>query len=699
MKKITWLLENADKTNIAEELDDELLTEIGHKVLHFFELDDASRGEWRSDVEGYIETAKQVVKGKSFPFEGAANIKFPTLTTAATQFHARAYPAIVGKDVVKGKVVGYDPDGQKAARAERVGKHMTYQVTEEMTEWEDDMDRGLLVLPIVGCFFKKSYYDPHKGRNVSKAVWAQDLVMDYEAESLERAPRKSEEFLLYASEVQERIRAGLWLDTEVVFENEDEDEPEEFIEQHCTWDLDEDGYPEPYVVTIHKQSGDVQRITARYDADQIYYMDEKDVMISVGGKEREIAAKNEAIMQGNKQSAMVAQAAMQATGKFIEPPFVKALRMPDISGEQVVKIEAIEYYTGYYFLPSPDGSVYAMGFGQLLESLSETINSTLNQMLDASTLANLQGGAIAKGPKRQAGPLSLGTGEFAAIETYGRPIKDVLLPFNFKGPTAQSFSLLQMLLGAAQDITGIKDISSDMGSTTTATTAMIIQEEATKVYNSLYKRIYRSAKDEFKKLYALNRKYLPEESYFNVLDTQEAIKQADYRYDDTDVVPVGDPTIASASQRLLKAQFLGQLMGNPLVNDHEIIQRILEAADIPDIEAVLPPPSDQPDPMMIAEMQTKAAELDKIKAEIGKLHSGIIKDVAEAESKEVGDQLAVYQAQMNQILGVENGTGEQGGVQRMEGQPNDQMGVPAAPELSAGVEGAIGAGGDAGGLQ
>ncbi|GAG35291.1 unnamed protein product, partial [marine sediment metagenome] len=249
---------------------------------------------------------------KSFPFEGAANIKYPTLTVAALQFHARAYPAIVpSRAVVKGKVVGYDPNGEKMERAERIGKHMTYQVLEEMTEWEDDMDRGLLVMPIVGIFFKKSYYDPHEGRNISKAVWAQNLVMDYEAESLDRAPRKSEEFELYDQDIIERVRAGIWIEPDL--EMQDEEKPELFIEQHTSLDLDEDGYKEPYVVTVHKDTATVVRITARYDEDAIFIKDGKN-LITIGGKKREVREYNEQVEQQNMESAMLAEQARQSTG-------------------------------------------------------------------------------------------------------------------------------------------------------------------------------------------------------------------------------------------------------------------------------------------------------------------------------------------------------------------------------------------------
>src|SRR3546814_60476 len=128
----------------------------------------------------------QVRKAKTFPGPNASNVKFPILTTAAIQFQARAYPAIVdGSNLVKGRVLGDDsgvpkrgPDGQpimqpatngvpgigdnggpplepvweappgaKRSRADRIGEHMTWQLLYDMPGWEEDTDRLLLMLP------------------------------------------------------------------------------------------------------------------------------------------------------------------------------------------------------------------------------------------------------------------------------------------------------------------------------------------------------------------------------------------------------------------------------------------------------------------------------------------------------------------------------------------------------------------------
>ncbi len=158
--------------NVAEKLTDEQLQKIGDTAVSGYETDLESRRPWEQDLKTWTELALQVTSQKTFPWPNAANIKYPLLATAAMQFAARAYPTLVPSDgkVVKCRVVGYDMDGQKAARAHRVSKHMSYQLLDEMEDWEEDMDRLLIALPIAGTCFKKTYWDAGKQRNCSTLV-------------------------------------------------------------------------------------------------------------------------------------------------------------------------------------------------------------------------------------------------------------------------------------------------------------------------------------------------------------------------------------------------------------------------------------------------------------------------------------------------------------------------------------------------
>src|SRR5690606_8020597 len=150
------------------------------------------------------------------------------------------------------------PPGAKQVRADAIGEHMSWQLLDEMPEWEGETDTLLHVLPIVGCDFRKTYYDPGKGRNCSLRVSAMHLVINYRAKSPEAAPRITDEIQCYPIEIEEMDRAGLWIKPEQPYgrseqgQEGDDDAPHMFLEQHRYLGLDEDDYPEPYIVTVHK---------------------------------------------------------------------------------------------------------------------------------------------------------------------------------------------------------------------------------------------------------------------------------------------------------------------------------------------------------------------------------------------------------------------------------------------------------------
>jgi chaperonin GroES len=298
----------------------ELLNRIGQRVKEEYDIDEESRRPWLEKNEFAMKLATQVVEPKTEPFEGAANIKFPTLSMSAVQFAARAYPQLFrGSDIVKGKVIGKDEGGKKAGIASRISEHMSYQIIEEMDAWEDETDALLTALPIEGCEFKKTYYDPAKGRNVSTWVRPKDLVINYHCKSPEEAPRVTHVIRLLPNKIRERVLTGVFMDIGEfqhppekrdetdTHDVRDEDAPHVFLEQHRYLDLDGDGYREPCIVTVHRDSQKVVRIMPRYDEDGI----------------------------------------------------------KDIEG-QVVRIEPIHYFTRFLFMPSPDGGVYGQGFGTLL---------------------------------------------------------------------------------------------------------------------------------------------------------------------------------------------------------------------------------------------------------------------------------------------------------------------------------------------
>ena len=145
------LLDVTKYPNLCTLLEETDLAEIGQKALTGYTIDDNSREEWKKRNKEAMKLAMQVWEVKNSPFENAANVKYPLLSIAAIQFSSRAYPNIVqGMDVVKGKVIGDDPGGLKAAQTVRIQQHMNYQIMEQMEEWEENTDKLLTVLRVQG---------------------------------------------------------------------------------------------------------------------------------------------------------------------------------------------------------------------------------------------------------------------------------------------------------------------------------------------------------------------------------------------------------------------------------------------------------------------------------------------------------------------------------------------------------------------
>src|SRR5258708_7193106 len=568
------------QTNLAENLDDKDLVEIGSEVIEDFEEDLASRQDWEEQHRQWMRLAVQVMEERTWPWKNASNVKYPLLATSAMQFQARAYPTLVaGPNVVKARVGGDDPDGQKQLRAERISKHMSYQVLEEMENWDEDMDKLCFVLPIIGCVFKKVYWDSDTGQNCSDLILPKDLVINYFAKSLETATAITHVLYMTRNIVKEKQLLGEFLDFDLTgtfskaMEYEDasrkdegldrppteEDAPLTILEQHYFLDLDEDGYEEPYIVTVEYSTSKVLRITPRFEKDSIKTKDGK-----------------------------------------------------------IIKITPENYFIKFTFLPSPDGGFYELGFGSLLGPLNETVNTLINQLIDSGTINNLQSGFIAKGIRMKSGETQFNPGECKQVQTTGDDLHKGIFPLPTKEPSETLFKLLGTIVESGQKLASVAEIyvGKMPGQTTPATTTMATIEQGMKVFTAIYKRIYRSLTKEYKRLYRLNKIYLPVQEEFNVLDSTILMKigQSDYQQDDTAVRPAADPTTVSEQLRLTKAQALLEMIPLGTINAMEATKRVLDAMEQPEVEKLLntqPPP---PDPKVQA-IQAKT-QMDQQKGQL-----------------------------------------------------------------------------------
>ena len=631
--KLETIIENTK--NLAEELDDNTLISIGNDVVEGYETDKASREPWEKDLKTWTELALQISGNKTYPWPNAANIKYPLLATAAMQFAARAYPTLVPSDgkIVKCRITGFDHDGEKTKRAERISKHMSYQVLEEMEDWEEDMDKLLICLPIAGTCFKKTYWNPNKQRNCSILVLPKTLVVNYFCRRLEEAERITEVLTQTKRKVKELQNQGLYLDVKLsdpsvgtedptksineAFQNttsEDNTTPYIVLEQHTYLDLDQDGYSEPYIVTVELDSHKVLRIIPRFNGDSVI-VDEK---------------------------------------------------------SKVISIEATQYYTKYSFIPNPDGGFYDLGFGRLLGPLNNSANTIINQLVDAGSLSNLQSGFIGKGLRIKMGETKFVPGEWKAVNATGDDIKKQIFALPVREPSDVLFKLLDLLLKSGKELASVAEIfvGKMPGQNTPATTTMATIEQGMKVFTSVYKRVYRSLASEFKKIYKLNREYMNNEEYISVLD--EPVQQEDYKGPENDIYPGADPTAVSSQEKQAKIQAVMQLLQLGTIDPMAVTMLYLEAHEIPNPEKLMKQPQPQPDPKMEA-IKAKA-QVDQQKAQID-MQVAQHKMQLEQATKEQELQMKAAQVQqeleakkMQAILDAQLAQATQGSKMQMEQQ-------------------------------
>src|SRR6185437_72777 len=152
-----------DSDNIAEEFDEEKLQKIGNHCRSMYDDDHASMANWLQAVKKVIELSALVGGPKNYPLPNSANVKFPLITKACSEFSSRVYPEIVKDNkIVRARVIGKDPypitdPKSKAALAERVTSYMNYQLLEKNEDWELQLDRLLTLLSLIGFLCTKTY--------------------------------------------------------------------------------------------------------------------------------------------------------------------------------------------------------------------------------------------------------------------------------------------------------------------------------------------------------------------------------------------------------------------------------------------------------------------------------------------------------------------------------------------------------------
>ena len=543
--------------NLAELLPEETLNPLGSELVQNYQEYKSSRKDWEDSYAKGLDLLGFKYEQKTEPFQGASGATHPVLAEAVTQFQALAFKELLPADgPVRTRTVGA-PTPQKNDQANRVKEFMNYQLMDVMKEYEPEFDQMLFYLPLSGSAFKKIYFDDLLGRTVSKFVPADDLIVPYNATSLEDAESVIHRLKISENELRKQQVSGFYRDIELPKPYSEESEVEKkermlegtkkaynedmytLLEFHTNLDLEgfedrgpdgaETGIKLPYIVTVEEGTREILSIRRNYE---------------VGDPKK----------------------------------------------------QKIPYFVHFKFLPGL--GFYGFGLIHMIGGLSRTATSALRSLLDAGTLSNLPAGFKMRGIRIRDDAQSIQPGEFRDVDAPGGNIRDSFMTLPFKEPSATLLQLMGVVVSAGQRFASIADLQIGEGNQQAAVgTTVALLERGSRTMSAIHKRIYAALKNEFKLMARVFKLYLPQEYPYDVVGGQRMIKQQDFD-DKVDIIPVADPNIFSQSQRISIAQTELQLAtSNPQMhNMYQAYRNMYEALGVKNIDSLLKAPQ-RPMPM------------------------------------------------------------------------------------------------------
>ena len=538
--------------NLAEDLNDSILTTIASELTADYEDDCTSRKDWIQTYVDGLELLGMKIEERSEPWEGACGVYHPLLSEALVKFQAETMMSMFpAAGPVKTQIIGKETQAKKEA-AIRVQDDMNYQLTDVMKEYRPEHERMLWGLGLSGNAFKKVYFDPHMDRQVSLFVPAEDIVVPYGASNLESAERVTHVMRKTENELRRLQVAGFYADVElgapadVIDEIEKKiaekmgfrassDDRYKLLEMHVDYDLpgyeheDEDGNPTgialPYIITIEKGTNTVLAIRRNWDPE-----DE------------------------TKQKR--------------------------------------QHFVHYGYVPG--FGFYYFGLIHLVGAFAKSGTSLIRQLVDAGTLSNLPGGFKTRGLRVIGDDTPIAPGEFRDVDVPSGSMRDNIMPLPYKEPSQVLMALLGQIVDEGRRFANTADLQlSDMSANAPVGTTLAILERTLKVMSAVQARVHYSMKQELGLLKKIIAAYTPEEYDYEPEEGSRRAKQSDYT--NVEVIPVSDPNASTMAQKIVQYQAVIQLaQGAPQLYNLPLLHRdMLEVLGIKNAGKLIPMNEDQ----------------------------------------------------------------------------------------------------------
>jgi hypothetical protein len=540
--------------NLAEHLDESVLSTIASDQLELVNADMQSRKEWMETFVKGLDVLGLKYEERTEPWDGACGVYSPVLTEAAVRFQAESimetFPAA---GPVKTQIIGAI-DKMKEQAAERVRTDMNYQLTERMVEFRPEHERMLYSLGLSGSAFKKVYFDPQRGRQVSLFVPAEDVIVPYGASELETAPRVTHIMRRTKNDIAQLQASGFY----------------------CK-DVDL-GEPSFFQTDVDKKKAELEGSTANVTSDDRYHVYEIHVDMHIEEDplkwvENDVELPSPYVLTVDKGTDKVL--ALRRNWLQDDPKRLKR-----------------QHFVHYVYIPG--FGFYGLGLIHIIGGYARAGTSIIRQLVDAGTLSNLPGGLKTRGLRIKGDNTPISPGEFRDVDVASGSLRDNVMPLPYKEPSQTLLSLLQQITDEGRRLGAISDMDiSDMSAQAPVGTTLALLERTLKPMSAVQARVHFSMKQEFKLLAAIIRDHAPDDYEYDPESATPQAKKDDYAR--VEVIPVSDPNSATMAQRIVQYQAALELASRaPQIYDLPLLHRqMLEVIGIKNAAKLVPTTDDQ----------------------------------------------------------------------------------------------------------
>ena len=630
--------DNTFDENLAETLEEDDIMSMASELAGDIEQDKSSRKDWeRAYTEG-IKLLGLQYEDRTEPWNGASGVFHPMITEAVVRFQSETitetFPA---QGPVRTKILGKETPEKKEASI-RVEEDMNYELTEVMREFRPEHERMLWSLPATGSAFKKVYYDPNIGRQISIFVPAEDILLPYGTSDLDTCYRLTHVMRKTKNEIVKLQQAGFYRDIELPDPSKEQDNIKKakdketgfsdinddrytLYESHVDLvlrgdeDKDDDGKPtgitRPYVVTLIKGSNDVLAIRRNWEQE--------------------------------------------------DPLEIKR-----------------QHFVHYQYIPG--FGAYGFGLFHLIGGYAKSATSLMRQLVDAGTLSNLPGGLKSRGMRIKGDDTPIAPGEWRDVDIGSGALRDSILPLPYKEPSQVLMGLLGQIVEEGRRFAATADMKvSDMSAQAPVGTTLALLERQLKVMSAVQARLHYTFKQELRLLAAIIRDYTDPDYDYDPIDAPRKAKAADY--DHVDIIPVSDPNAATMSQRVVQYQAVIQMaqMAPDIYDLPQLHRQMLGVLGIKDAEKLVPLPDDQKPKDPVSENMA-ALRLEPLKAFFYQDHESHIKVHMMAMQDPIVMELIGQNPKAPQIQGAMMAHVAEHVGYAYRQKIEQQMGMPLPPE-------------------